>query len=66
MNTSEIYQRVKESYQNALTNGHNLDLLSPQEVAEDMNRNDADLEKVPYSYLLEAVKTVQNKRLLQG
>ncbi len=66
MTNSALYKRVKESYQNALVNGVNLDLMTPEAVTIDMATCDADLEKTPYNALLEAVKAVQISRLLQG
>lgn len=41
---AEIYQRVVESYENAIENGHDLDQMHIMDIAFDMTECDADLE----------------------
>lgn len=61
-----LQQKVREAYTNALQNGVNLDLETPEAVAVDMLTLDADLENETLESVKECVIQIQKQRLLQG
>ena len=61
-----LQQKVREAYVNALANGVNLDLKTPEAVAVDMLTLDADLENETLETVKECVIQIQKQRLLQG
>lgn len=64
--SSTLLQKVNEAYMNALENEYNLDLQSPEAIAVDMKTCDADLEDEDLNKIVECVKSIQSRRLLQG
>lgn len=61
-----LLDKVNEAYKNALANGYNLDLETPEAVAVDMATCESELENEPLQAIKECVIQVQKQRMLQG
>ena len=52
----KLYSLVSEAYQNATFNGYNLELMTDEELAEDMRSYDAEIEQYPRQAVLLCIK----------
>lgn len=63
---TKLLETVVEAYNNAIKNGYNLDAMSPEEVAIDMQSFDSNLQNESLTTIEQCVRVIQVKRLLKG